>query len=255
MSYQEFPPDPKLAAYVQCYWAIKIAGNDNNDFRLILPDGCTDVIFNFGDPLVSKSSNVLEVNSLKSFIVGNMTRPILSRSQKHTNILGIRFSAGGLHAVINKLLHEYNDLVAEFDLSEKDFWFDQLDELPSLQKRIERVNYLLLNHLKPAITKGVSFALNKIESHFGIYRIAGLSSEVGLSQKQLERQFKNFVGLTPKQYSRIIQFQYIQSLLLAKGEESLLKLAVDAGYSDHAHFTKSFKEFSGITPQQFLLQQ
>jgi AraC-like DNA-binding protein len=253
MAYLELLPDPRLSSMVECYWAISSSHEETTDFRTILPDGCTDIIFNFGSTLLSRTNNTVEENTLRAFIVGNMTKPVQSRAAQHQDLFAIRFRPGGLYALINEPLDEFTD--ARVDLQQFPAlrnWFEQLQQTDLLTKRYQVLESLLLRHIKPLSMRGIAMSIRKFHQQPGDIRIGDLSRELGISQKQLERQFKTVVGLTPKQMARVIQFRQMVSLLRSKGEDSLLQLAVDGGYSDHAHFTKSFKEFSGITPQQFL---
>lgn len=39
--------------------------------------------------------------------------------------------------------------------------------------------------------------------------------------------------------------------LLASTDASVLAIALDVGYSDHAHFTRAFRKWTGVAPRQF----
>src|ERR1700751_479191 len=43
LPYQEFPPSPKFAAHVECFWMHRTEGPVRN-FH-VFPDGCSDIIF------------------------------------------------------------------------------------------------------------------------------------------------------------------------------------------------------------------
>jgi AraC-like DNA-binding protein len=169
-------------------------------------------------------------------------------------ILAIRFRPGGLYSLLGIPLDQFTDEIADLaDYKPFDTWIDQLAGQPDLDRRLQCLNSLLLSHVdRDRKITVIQYALKKIYNHQGYFRVTSLAKETGLSQRQIERQFKTVVGLSPKQIARIVQFQNMIGMLKSKGEDSLLHLATDGGYSDHAHFTKSFKEFSGITPQEFL---
>lgn len=254
MIYAEHPPDARLLPYVECYWVLHSAPLEPIDFRRILPDGCADIIFNFSRPLFSRSGTETSLNSLSSFIVGNMTQPVFSKPAVSYDLLSVRFRPGGLYALMNIPVDQFTDDIASLtDYPPFGTWFERLAEQSDTTARLRHLDALLLSHLDRNVKIiGIQYALKKISDYRGYFRIAALAKDIGMSQRQLERQFKTVVGLSPKQLARVTQFQNMVSLLKSKGEESLLQLAVDGGYSDHAHFTNSFKEFSGITPQEFL---
>ena len=39
--------------------------------------------------------------------------------------------------------------------------------------------------------------------------------------------------------------------LLASTDATVLDIALDVGYSDHAHFTRAFRRWTGVAPREF----
>jgi AraC-like DNA-binding protein len=72
----------------------------------------------------------------------------------------------------------------------------------------------------------------------------------GLSHRRFIAQFRRAVGLAPKAYLRVLRFQHALRRLRC-GEASLVSVAAVAGYSDQAHFSREFVEFSGVTPAAY----
>lgn len=95
-------------------------------------------------------------------------------------------------------------------------------------------------------------AVNRILLSNGTVRMEELVSlPVCVSQRQIERLFRAYVGLSPKKFSEIVQFK--SSLDLLKNDNlALTEVALMAGYFDQAHFINSFKKFAGISPERFL---
>src|SRR5687768_5359410 len=48
MEYREIQPDPRLRAFVTCYWILR-GENSGSDTERILPDGCCELVFHCGD--------------------------------------------------------------------------------------------------------------------------------------------------------------------------------------------------------------
>ncbi|MBP0905039.1 AraC family transcriptional regulator [Mariniflexile gromovii] len=71
-----------------------------------------------------------------------------------------------------------------------------------------------------------------------------------ISERQLERRFKNNIGLTPNQFLRINRFE--KSIQLIKESNVLSDIVFKLNYSDQSHFCRDFKEFSQFTPTQFM---
>lgn len=77
-----------------------------------------------------------------------------------------------------------------------------------------------------------------------------IANVYGYSKRSLERHFLSTVGLSPKKFMRSARFQQVLEKLEAGASWPII--AGDLNYYDQAHFIKEFREFSGLTPQQFL---
>ena len=58
--------------------------------------------------------------------------------------------------------------------------------------------------------------------------------------------------IPPKEFSRIIKFQYVIEVLRNAPHTDLSSIALDCGYYDHSHFIKEFKRLAGDVPSYFL---
>ncbi|NQY35322.1 MAG: AraC family transcriptional regulator [Alteromonadaceae bacterium] len=68
--------------------------------------------------------------------------------------------------------------------------------------------------------------------------------------RQLERYFKQAIGLPPKLYCRIIRFAYIFKLI-STNNSNWSEISTQAGFYDQSHFIKNFKEFTGEEPSKY----
>ena len=64
------------------------------------------------------------------------------------------------------------------------------------------------------------------------------------------RIFRSLVGDSPKEYLRKRRLT-IAAERLAKGESSILNIALDCQFESHASFTRSFKQLFKMTPEQY----
>ncbi len=77
-----------------------------------------------------------------------------------------------------------------------------------------------------------------------------LSREACLSPFYFQRLFLENTGISPHEY--VIQFRIKKAQeLLAKGH-SIAGVALDTGFVDQSHFTRSFKRVTGITPGGYI---
>jgi transcriptional regulator GlxA family with amidase domain len=91
-------------------------------------------------------------------------------------------------------------------------------------------------------------ALEFLEAHLaediGLDELAHL---VGISQSQFARAFKVSTGLPPYQWCLRNRVKRAQEMLL-NGSDSLADTAIQNGFADQSHFTKTFRRVTGATP-------
>ena len=83
-------------------------------------------------------------------------------------------------------------------------------------------------------------------------RIVDIANAVGLSHSELSRQFKKYYRVTPKLYRKQLRLA-LATRALARGS-SVLAAAHDAGFSDSAHLSRTFREQYGIAPSRWSRQ-
>jgi AraC-like DNA-binding protein len=67
-----------------------------------------------------------------------------------------------------------------------------------------------------------------------------------VGERQLERVFREQVGVTPKGYARLARFQ--ASLALARGGARWAEVAARAGFADQSHLVREYRALSGASP-------
>lgn len=124
-----------------------------------------------------------------------------------------------------------------------------------LEEQIEILSELILNLIDVHTTRqkdNVQHALTIILNYKGQIKIKKLLSLINTTERTLERNFKSQVGLTPKQFARIIQFQYSLSELTSSKIKTLTDVSFDSGFSDQSHFIRAFKKYTSQTPSYYL---
>ncbi|WHT75212.1 helix-turn-helix domain-containing protein [Myroides odoratimimus] len=73
-----------------------------------------------------------------------------------------------------------------------------------------------------------------------------------MSEKTLERLVKQYIGMSPKLFSRIMRFQSSLDLLRESKFKNLTTLSYQSDYYDQSHYIREFKEFTGVSPKEFI---
>ena len=77
-----------------------------------------------------------------------------------------------------------------------------------------------------------------------------LALAAGVHPTHLARVFRQFERCTAGDYVRAVRIRNAQKRLLLS-KQPLADIALDAGFADQTHFTRSFKRATGMTPSEF----
>lgn len=100
----------------------------------------------------------------------------------------------------------------------------------------------------------VLIASKKILDSSGEVSLRSLQKELKITERSFERKFLQHVGVTPNLFRRICRFNSSLEELELRRFTNLTDLAHQQGFSDQSHFIRTFKEFTGLAPRQYLLE-
>lgn len=249
MNYEEYDPTGLLAKYVKKCWSVSV--DCCQDSQLIIPDGCIEVIFNFGDPIRKKSKKQDWTVQPRFFVAGQLTGAISLAFSGNVDIFAIRFWPHSFSPLVPWSIAESRDL----DIPITDMWHcdiaERMWEVDSFEKRLILVQDFILNTARSQSNQFRRFEgvvckeLLSLEN----FRTAEIS---GISTRQLQRDFRQFVGLSPNEYFRIQRFNNTFNALQTK-HRPLLEVVLDHGYYDQSHFYKDLKKYIGISDAEMNL--
>ena len=97
----------------------------------------------------------------------------------------------------------------------------------------------------------VRAAINLIEKHIAEpLSVPEIAASLGVSQRQLERQFKHNIGCTVVQFCLLLRLQHARVLLIAT-DLSVRDIATASGFNTLSHFAFSFGKCFGRRPSDY----
>ncbi len=257
MEHQIIAPPAALKQYVRYFWTLDCGAAEESRYVLkILADRFPRLIIQHleGRSAIRKADGeVLPA----AFLGGVTTRPCtyhIHGAYAHT---GVSFYPHGLHRIFGTnagtLTNAFTDLA--------DFCPDSLRErLCLVASRAERMALLARFLLDQLQQRGREDALLHERLLSGSLECPSISlpallRDHNLSERQLERKFKFVVGVPHGTYLRIVRFEKAFQQLQTTRFEKIQDIAYGLNYSDHSHFIRDFKQFSGYTPKAFLAEQ
>lgn len=249
MLYSEWKPPAPLSSFVECFWTLESDVPPTQPER-ILPDGCVELILNFGARFSQHDDGQLKLQP-RSFLVGQMTGPILISPTGPVQLLGIRFHPGGTLPFLRLPLHEITDQVVDLGGLSSKLELELLgatSQSASLTKKVAAVAAFLTNQLLNSKDNSwlMMLAARVVDSG-GLLSVDQLANDAGISSRQLERRFLREVGLGPKLLGRIIRFQQVFRAV-EQCNSAWAEVAIECGYYDQAHLIRDFNQFARQTP-------
>lgn len=124
----------------------------------------------------------------------------------------------------------------------------------SITDKIEVLNNLVIQQINTnrKDCEIIKYATDAIMYNPGPEILPAIIQQLNITERTFQRVFKKYIGITPNQYRRICQFQFSFTQLRGNDFEKLTDVAFDNGFADQSHFIRSFKEFTAITPQEYL---
>lgn len=248
LGFRFFRPTTALQPLVQCYWHIRChVGQSALADEFLHPEGGSGVVFNFADPLIFNGQPYLS----PCLLIGPAQRTGTLTLSGQVDAIGVRFYPGAAHAFFQLPLAELNGcLLPVTDLPLEASW-QQVWEVAAVNERLQQIELWLLRQLDVQIqAKNPLVALLPSLPDSGQFSTADLARRMALGERQVERLFRQWVGLTPKQLARIRRVQHARELLKTAPAD-LTGTAYNAGYFDQAHFIHDFKQVVGLTPGQY----
>jgi AraC-like DNA-binding protein len=89
-------------------------------------------------------------------------------------------------------------------------------------------------------------AASALQQRAGPPDLGLLCSQLGVTQRQLERDFRRWLGLSPAAYARLVRFQ-LAAASVCNGS-AYLTTALEHRYADQSHLNREFRLLSGMTP-------
>lgn len=226
------------------------------------------VVFRLGDePLVlfdetcsSASSPFLDAVTPRLSLGHAILGGARSRAYvKESSNLGASVGAVLVPGASRSLFGARVDELAERHLSLEDLWGNRarglrarLLEETSLARRLVVFESALEAELPGvhAVHPAIAEALARFEANPST-SVSSIVAQSGYSHRGFVALFRGHVGLGPKTFARVARFQHALALVARTSQGADARLALEAGYADQSHFSREFRELSGVSPAEY----
>jgi AraC-like DNA-binding protein len=259
MDYRIILPPENLKPFVRYFWVLESNADSNKQETFNpLPDGCPGIMFQPPD----KGTFYLEEDAKQLpgiMLYGQAIQPAKMVLTGKLNTVGVCLQPHALQSVFGINAHELTAKCVDLGLvhkKEKNLQ-EKLVNTATIEEQITLLSSSLINSVslnsnkQDTITK---FAVTEISRGKGEVSFDALLKQLQLSERTLERRFKQSIGVSAKLFSRICRFQESLNQLRKNNYQKLSDIAYENGYSDQSHFIRTFKEFTGVSPFDYKKQ-
>ncbi len=250
-------PSKALSPYIKRYWAIEnVLDKGEVCVQRIIPTGLTELMLYFTPrPKILTDNKDLSDNAA---LYGHQNSFYDMELTGNLSVFSIVFEPQGLMQFFNFPLTE----ICNRNISLKDIsgqagqdLEEKMSEASTFPQRVTIVEAYLFDLLKNNFDdfefRRINHIAGLIKQTYGNIHINQLASEACLSRKQFERIFAEHIGISPKQYLKIIRFQSAIFQKQRNNDLNMTELSYSSGYFDQSHFINDFKSLSGLTPKHY----
>ncbi len=247
------PPTP-IASFVKSITVIDFEGEENYMLDLFA-DGFPGIIYQQSEAMISQEKDIKYLESLVFHGLTLTPSKLALKGQKpviiyqlYPHITKSLFGFSGKELADGCLDLTLLPTVSKSRLAEK------LSHAKNVEAQLALINdflkSLLLDHTN-YLEYEIHYATGEILAQKGQIQIRSIRESLGMTERTFERKFENHVGVSPKLFAKITQFQFALNQLYVGGFQKLSDIALDNGYADQSHFIRNFRRFTGFTPKEF----
>jgi AraC-like DNA-binding protein len=248
----QFTPSEILKPFVQKYIAVTI--NDTIENEIFYPSGYIDLVI-MSNGFAATSINGIYRTTPEVELLGHLTLPTSVSASKGTELLIARLHPYACSLFFKNPVSDFtNSATNVFLINSKEAreFYEQICSCRFLHQKINILECYLIDKLKQseeiyARVANLSRICHYVTDHNDAFSIKTLSKKTGVSERYIQKQFLEYVGLQP--VSLHASHRFIKSLQqIISTSSSLTSIAYACGYYDQAHFVKEFKRFTGVSP-------
>ena len=246
--------DNRITPFIKEIYLLE--SSNNSDHKLpFYADGYPGIMYSETQVAIK----LLPINKLlpNYFLYGQTIEPIELEIQGAYKLIVFQLYPFATRLLLGINPKEIND--ACYDLMQiKDIQTDKTISClikENTKKQIEIISDYILELVKKSssnLDNSIKLAISTIIDSKGKIQIRQLREQLFITERTFERRFRKEIGVTPKQFAKIIQFSFSLNQIQESDYNELTDIAYDNGFADQSHFIRSFKKYTGETPREVL---
>jgi AraC-like DNA-binding protein len=248
VDYREYPAPEALRRHIACAWRLR-EPQPAGAIQTIYPDGRCELIVHLLTPPVCWDTVIGWHPQAKTVFAAQRVAAVRLELKRPLDCVGFRLQpaasaslAAGHPQILRDRIVDLSGIDRAFcralRSAARTFAGGSDDSVWRLLAR-----RIAVRELDPRIEAAVA----RIETSAGKARIDFTARAAGMSVRNFQIRFREQVGLTPKEFARLMRLQATLSALDA-GHASISEVAADSGFADQAHATRELRRVTGLAP-------
>ncbi len=255
---QLFDIDPFLQPYVRdiCSMEVEPGTAYCPSFR-VLPDTRIELFVNYSRAPLATIPGKTGEGHRGSFLVSRMSQYMDVQMQPGTGCIAVCFYPGQAYRFFSMPMSEISNEVIPLGACWEDAAAleEKVGTARTNSDRVLIIQQFLLEKLYASEKREAGrlrYCLGQIHFYKGQLSVRDLSQHANLSERQLNRHFNSYVGLSPKEFTKVSRFIHSLAHLRKYPPMSLTEIAYESGYYDQAHFVHDYQQYAGFSPGELL---
>ena len=247
MFYREESPSADAAHFILSFWEFKVEGESSEPvMHEVFPEGCVTLIF------YRNKISGFERLFISEIIPKSVYVPVRGGDL----IWGMRILPEACRAFFGRNPAEIENEGFQPENLKNRFSPELENKLQGCENFGEAV-VVYENYVKDygvrreEIDARLAKATRRFIESEGLAKIAETAREIGLSERQFERNYQRASGLTPKQFARICRFRATAIDMVKNSANNWAIRAAEKGFTDQSHLNREFSNLSGNSPVEF----
>lgn len=244
--------DPRIAPFIKDIFLLESESHSEHKLPFYA-DGYPGIMYSE----TAEGVEILPANKIlpNFFLYGQTIKPIQLQINGAYKLIVFQLYPFATRLLLNIDPKEINDEC--FDLLEVQHTEKTINLLrdEKTNKQVNIISNYVLDLVRSSSVNpdnSIKLAVSTLINAKGILPIKDLRQQLFITERTFERRFAKEIGVTPKQFAKIIQFSFSLNQIQESDYTKLTNIAYENGFADQSHFIRTFKKYTGATPKEVL---
>ena len=241
-------PANQVSAYVQGILVVENNHMANPFYLPLIANGTPTLLFQTSRAQIKNNSNHLT-------LFGQTILPEKLLIKEDFTLIAYFFKPYSLTSLFGLSAHELTDHPVDFNLLSKSSGLqEKLLNAGTIRQMISFIDSYIFSLIEKnkANDKLIQYVTKRISDAPFKNILSKIQKDVCVTERTFQRIFEKEIGISPNQFRKISQFDKAFQILNNKQFKSLSDIAFESGYADQSHYIRVFKEFTTLTPKEYL---